>query len=135
MSNLYNLFTNIRTGYSNVLSLFCAILISGFFCAPSFGQTLYDSFADGNFTTTPTWSGSTTEYTIVANSDAAANASGSNTVRLNAPATAATRYLSSQISTWQDQQTWRFFIGRRAQAFTGTNQSYFYATSHDIRSK
>ena len=40
MSNLYNLFTGIRTGYSNVLSLFCAILISGFFCAPTvFGQS------------------------------------------------------------------------------------------------
>ena len=35
MSNLYNLFTNIRTGYSNVLSLFCAVLMSGLFCAPS----------------------------------------------------------------------------------------------------
>ena len=40
MSNLYNLFTSIRTGYSNVLSLFCAVLISGLFCAPSFGQIL-----------------------------------------------------------------------------------------------
>jgi len=40
MSNLYNLMTNIRTGFSNVLSLFCAILISGFFCAPTvFGQS------------------------------------------------------------------------------------------------
>ena len=39
MSNLYNLMTNIRTGYSNVLSLFCAVLISGLFCAPSFGQS------------------------------------------------------------------------------------------------
>ena len=39
MSNLYNLFTGIRTGYSNVLSLFCAVLISGLFCAPSFGQS------------------------------------------------------------------------------------------------
>lgn len=40
MSNLYNLMTNIRTGYSNVLSLFCAVLISGLFCAPTvFGQS------------------------------------------------------------------------------------------------
>jgi hypothetical protein len=40
MSNLYNLFTNIRTGFSNVLSLFCAVLISGLFCAHTvFGQS------------------------------------------------------------------------------------------------
>jgi hypothetical protein len=40
MSNLYNLFTDIRTGFSNVLSLFCAVLISGLFCAPTvFGQS------------------------------------------------------------------------------------------------
>jgi hypothetical protein len=32
--------TNIRTGFSNVLSLFCAVLISGLFCAPTvFGQS------------------------------------------------------------------------------------------------
>lgn len=35
MSNLYNFFTQFRTGVSNMLSLFCAILISGFFCAPT----------------------------------------------------------------------------------------------------
>jgi len=40
MSHLYNFCTNFRTGFSNVLSLFCAVLISGLFCAPTvFGQS------------------------------------------------------------------------------------------------
>lgn len=94
-------------------------------------QTLYDSFSDGNFTASPVWGGSTGEYTIVANSDAAAGATGSQTVRLNAPATGATRFLSSQISTWGDIQTWRFFIGRRAQALTGSNQAYFWLYANE----
>lgn len=65
MSNLYNLFTNIRTGYSNVLSLFCAVLISGLFCAPSFGQTYYN-MASGNYTEPFTsWSGYGTNWNAV----------------------------------------------------------------------
>lgn len=35
MSHLNEIITNIRTGYMSVMSLLCAVLISGFFCAPT----------------------------------------------------------------------------------------------------
>ena len=92
----------------------------------SWGQALYDSYIDGDFTASPVWGGSTTEWTIVANSDAAAGATGSNTLRLNAPPVAQIDYLSSQVAIWGDAQEWAFFVGRRAQAFTAANQMYIW---------
>jgi hypothetical protein len=70
--------------------LFIAIAL--FVGVGSYGQTLFDTFSDGNFTTTPVWGGNTTAYAIVTDSDAAAGATGSNTIRLNGPATAQTDY-------------------------------------------
>ena len=112
---------------------FIAVLAITFltFANSAIGQTLYDSFADGNFTASPVWGGNTTAYTIVANSDAAAGATGSNAVRLSAPATATTEYLSSQIATWGTGQEWGFFLGRRAQAFTAANQAYFWLYANE----
>jgi hypothetical protein len=95
------------------------------------GQTLYDSFTDGNFTATPVWGGNTSDWSIVANSDAAAGATGSNTVRLSAAMGTATRYLSSQISTWSDNQEWGFWVGRRSQAFTTANQMYIWLYANE----
>jgi len=95
------------------------------------GDTVYDSFADGDFTANPVWGGNTTLWTIVANSDAAAGATGSNTLRLNAAATTSTDYLSSQIGTWGDSQEWGVFFGRRAQAFTAANQQYFWLYANE----
>ncbi len=112
--------------------LFC--LIMG---GTAFGQTLYDSFSDGNFTANPVWGGTTSTWTVVANSDAAAGASGSNTVRLSVPAGAAgPQYLSSQIAAWGVSQEWGFWVGRRAQAFTASNQMYIwlYANEADLTS-
>ena len=97
----------------------------------SIGQTLYDSFTDANFTASPVWGGNTTNWAIVANSDVAAGATGSSTVRLAAPALAQTDYLSSQISTWQSAQEWGFFIGRRGQAFTAANQMYIWLYANE----
>lgn len=94
------------------------------------GQTLYDSFSDGNFTASPVWGGSTGSYGVVANSDVAAGATGSNTVRL-ASTGAATVYLSSQIAAWGTGQEWGFFIGRRGSAFTTTNKSFFWLYANE----
>jgi hypothetical protein len=96
----------------------------------AFGQTVFDSFTDGNFTASPVWGGTTATYGIVANSDVAAGATGSNTVRL-AAAAAGTQYLSSQISTWGGSQTWRFFLGRRANAATSTNNSIYWLYANE----
>jgi hypothetical protein len=93
--------------------------------------TLYDSFTDGDFTSSPVWGGNTANWQIVANSDAAAGATGSNTLRLNAPATSQTDYLSSQIGTWGTSQEWGVWIGRRGQAFTGANQQYFWLYANE----
>lgn len=100
------------------------------------GQSLFDSFTDGEFSTSPAWAGNTTAWTVVANSDVAAGATGSNTLRLNAPATSQTEYLSSQINYWGTGQEWGFWIGRRNQALTSTNQSqiWLYATETNLNS-
>ncbi len=114
------------------LSLFGMLLFGSVLMnQAAFGQTLLDSFGDGDFTASPVWAGSTAQYGIQANSDAAAGATASNTIRLAATAPAATKYLSSQVATWEDEQTWRFFIGRRAQAFTGSNEAYFYLYANE----
>jgi hypothetical protein len=95
-----------------------------------FSQTLFDSFGDGNFSSSPTWGGSTGNWGVVANSDAAAGATGSNTVRL-ASTGAATVYLSSQIANWSSSQEWGFWVGRRGQAYTGANQQYLWLYANE----
>ncbi|HVE55770.1 MAG TPA: carboxypeptidase-like regulatory domain-containing protein [Pyrinomonadaceae bacterium] len=68
---------------------------------------------------------------VVANSDVAAGTTGSNTLRLNAPAFAGTEYLSSQISNWGTSQEWGIFWGRRFQAHTAANQQYFWLYANE----
>ena len=58
-----------------------------------------DSFSDGDFTATPVWSGNTSSFTVVTNSDAAAGATGSQTLRLNAPATTGTMVVRAGAGT------------------------------------
>ena len=114
--------------------IYTHVILTGLFflnSTISIGQTLYDSFTDANFTASPVWGGNTTNWAIVANSDVAAGATGSSTVRLAAPALAQTDYLSSQISTWQSAQEWGFFIGRRGQAFTAANQMYIWLYANE----
>lgn len=105
------------------------VSISG---SAAFGQTLYDSFTDGDFTANPVWSGTNASWTIVPDSDVAAGAAGSNTLRLNAAAgTTGTEYLSSQIGSWGVSQEWFFFLGRRGQAATAANQSFFWLYANE----
>jgi hypothetical protein len=101
------------------------------FAANGFGQTLLDSYADGNFTATPVWGGNTANWAIVANSDAAAGATGSNTLRFAGPATTTTEYLSTQVSSWGTSQEWGFWVGRRAQAYTAANQMYIWLYANE----
>lgn len=108
-----------------ICSLFLLVALTGQ------SQTLFDSFSDGDFSASPVWGGSTA-WTVVANSDAAAGATGSNTLRLNATSgVGGTEYLSSQIASWSTDQEWGFWFGRRNQALTSANQVYFWLYANE----
>ncbi|MCC6462971.1 MAG: hypothetical protein IT260_21055 [Saprospiraceae bacterium] len=108
-----------------------AALLLCLLAGPVTGQLLFDSFADGNFTASPVWGGNTSDWQITANSDVAAGATGSNTLRLSVASGSGTKYLSSQIGVWGTSQEWGFWVGRRAQAFTGANQMYIWLYANE----
>jgi|GEM_PF-3507805 len=95
---------------------------------------MFESFSDGNFSTNLTWNGDLANWTVVFNSDVAAGATASNTLRLNVAAGTGTQYLSTGYSQWGDEQQWTFWLGRRAQAATLTNQSivWLYADQTNL---
>jgi hypothetical protein len=103
------------------------------FSTSVFGQTLIDTYSDGNFSATPAWTGDA-NWTVTANSDVAAGATGSNTLRLNVASGAGTQNLRTQIATWGTTQEWTFFVGRRAQAYTLANQLeiWLYGNEADL---
>jgi hypothetical protein len=121
--------------FKNLIDRLASIAAAAFFVlvisVTAFGQTLYDSFSDGEFTTNPAWTGAVGSWGVVANSDVAAGATGSNTLRLNPPAFAGTEHLSSQIANWGISQEWGVFFGRRFQAYTAANQQYFWLYANE----
>ncbi len=94
---------------------------------------LVDTFADGNFTSYPTWGGTTSAWSIMTSSDVAAGATNSNTLRLNFPtAVSGTQYLSTQrTATWGTSQSWSFWLGRRLQAATNANHSIVWLWANE----
>jgi hypothetical protein len=99
---------------------------------------LNESFADGDFTSSPAWGGSTTEWQVVLSSDVAAGATNSNTLRLSASGGSGTEYLSTQLlGAWGlVGQTWAFWLGRRGQSAGAANASYvwLYASEANLTS-
>jgi PKD repeat protein len=95
-----------------------------------------DSFRDNNINLDPVWSGDTGSWGIQANSDVAAGATGSYTLRLAAPAVTQVDHLSTPFSNWLDEQTWSFFFGRRAQGLTAANRIdiWLYANEANLES-
>ena len=96
---------------------------------------LAESFSDNDFTTNPAWVGSTASWQVIANSDVAAGAEGSRTLRLNAPSRSGVDYLSTQVrGNWGLQQSWSFWLGRRGQVSTSQNVSFFwlYASESNV---
>jgi subtilisin family serine protease len=90
-----------------------------------------ETFSDGNFTANPAWAGSTTQFSVATSSDAGAGATNSFTLRLASTA-AATRYLSTQrTASWGTEQSWSFWMGRRAQAATNTNYSVVWLWANE----
>jgi hypothetical protein len=97
----------------------CLVLL--FFIAGRLTAQLNESFNDGNFTADPVWNGNAASWQVIS-SDAAEGAPNSNTLRLNVATGSGTAYLSTQImGSWGIAQSWGFFVGRRAQAFTASN--------------
>jgi hypothetical protein len=80
-----------------------------------------ESFTDGNFTSNLVWTGDVANWQIVFNSDVAGGATASNTLRLNVPSGAGVQHMRSSYSQWSDEQEWSFWIGRRSQSYTATN--------------
>ena len=100
------------------------------------GPTLFESFADGDFTANPVWSGDTANWIVIADSLAASDTTGSQTLRLNATS-AGTEHLRAQITDWGDSQEWGVWLGiRSGQALTAANQRYIwlYANEADLES-
>jgi hypothetical protein len=86
-----------------------------------------ESFSDGNFTANPVWAGNVADWQVVASSDVAAGAVGSNTLRLNVATGSGSTYLSTQLTgSWGLGQSWAFFVGRRAQAYTAANHTFIW---------
>ena len=114
------------TRFNGLLTLFIMVMFGG----NVMGQTLLDSYTDGDFTASPVWGGNTSQWAIQANSDAAAGATGSNTLRLATSGTS-TDYLSTQVSSWGTSQEWGFWVGRRAQQFSAANQMYIWLYANE----
>jgi hypothetical protein len=98
-----------------------------------------DSFVDFNVTSNPAWTGDVASYGVVNTSDAAGlladDLNRSRTLRLNATGTG-TQSISTQIATWDAQQEWFFWMGRRNQAATNANRSmvWLYANESNLES-
>jgi hypothetical protein len=84
-----------------------------------------ESFTDGEFTTDRVWSGDDAAWQVVNNSDVSGLIGTENirtqTLRSNS-GSAGNHYLSTQIPTWESQQNWYFWVGRRGQAASSTNR-------------
>lgn len=106
----------------NFLCLAAMLFISVCLCAQ-----LNESFSDGNLTANPSWSGNNSDWQVVANSDVAAGAINSGTLRLNVATGSGSTYLSTQVAgSWGPGQSWGFFVGRRAQAYTAANHTFIW---------
>jgi hypothetical protein len=103
---------------------------------PGCSFNLIDNFTDGNFTSSPTWVGETSQWQMVTNSDVPGNTSNARTIRVN-PSTNAggSYYLATAISDWQTQQEWAFWMGRRF-ALSGTSnvEIWLYANESNLES-
>jgi len=100
-----------------------------------------DSFSDGNFSSSPAWTGDTGAFTVATKSDAAGlngtELNNSYTLRLNAdPSSSGSQYLSTAITSWDEQQEWHFWHGRRNISASNANQTmiWLYANESNLES-
>ena len=85
------------------------------------GAQFYDAFEDGNFSTNPAWSGTTSKFVV----------NGSNQLQLNTAASTDTAYLYTEFSpNLGDTVTWQLYW-RMAFAPSSNNTSRIYLLSSD----
>ncbi len=109
-------------------------ILAAFLTGFSAKAQLTESFSDHDFTANPLWFGSSSSWTVVSNSDAGAGAAGSNTLRLSSSSGDVTDYLSTQITGgWGQEQSWSFWIGRRAQAATASNVAFVWLYANEAK--
>ncbi len=98
-----------------------------------------ESFTDGNSSADPVWTGETGAWQVVNNSDASGllgtELIRTHTLRLNS-LTTGSNYISTQITNWDQQQNWYFWVGRRNQGLTGSNfiRVWLYSTQQNLES-
>jgi len=111
------------------------ILVFSLLATGVWGQVI-DTFSDGDFTSNPTWSGSTDSWRISQDSIAGPNTSNAYVLKLDVSAGSGTKYLSTQRSeAWGTEQSWGAWIGRRSNSpATSSNRSYvwLWANASDL---
>jgi hypothetical protein len=104
-----------------------------------FEYEINDSFSDSNLLN-PTWTGDNGNFTIATKSDAAgllgSEQNNSYALRLNAPLSNGSEYLSTALTTWNAQQEWYFWHGRRNIAASVADQTiiWLYANESNLES-
>lgn len=102
-----------------------------------FDYQMFDSFTDGNFTSSPVWSGDNAAWTFRETSPVAAGATSSKTLRSRGPNTTDAEYLSTPNTTWSPtEQHWSFWLGRNSQSYTTSSRAiiWLYANEANLES-
>ena len=103
---------------------------------PSCSFNVVDNFSDGNFNASPVWSGETSDWQMVTNSDVSTGATNSRTLQVNpGNNNGGSYYLTTPITDWQSSQEWAFWIGRRfALTSTSNAEIWLYANEANLES-
>lgn len=118
--------------YQNIAGGVCNLVLTddrgGLYHTGFFEYDITDSFSDGNFSTSPGWTGNTANWLVTPQASSGPDFSGNktNTVRLNAPSVGGSRYLATTLSPMRDAQDWSFILGRRDIGYTGSTPVHIW---------
>lgn len=96
-----------------ILSFLCLLLLPTFL-----GAQVQDNFSDGDFTTNPTWTGTTADFTVNASTQ----------LQLNNTVSATSYLLTPHLLTDFNDKEWKFWV-RQNFAGSGSNYGRIYLTS------
>lgn len=103
---------------------------------PACSFNVIDNFDDGNFTSSPVWSGENADWDIQSSTTIGSGTTNTNLLRLDPTNNnGGSYYLSTPISDWQSAQEWAFWVGRRFQySATSTVEIWLYANEANLES-